>query len=196
MRHDRTWSLTVHLSPRNHAHSPRLLLKMADRLEVERLFSKCCKEILSSSSLVQKAPIFLPKPLVHYLLLVACETSNTASLVQLLKHWNFPDLTLTFSENTFWCRDRVEGYRWQSKAPGGPHESHTKAHRLQKPACITPNEYYGIWCSRELPAECVSAIAVGLYEYVRHNLSIRGGVPPLTVDLTGAYIEDGQLYHR
>ena len=160
---------------------------------VERLFFKCCRHVLASPSLADLVPHLLPKPIAQYLLLIACDINNLIVVTKLIKSWKFSDISLCHTANALWCRDVAEGYRWLAHDITQFHlpETIVRIHQTSI-SCVSPSEYHGVFSARDLSDQCVSAVAVGLYEYVMYNMRVAGTVPPLAVDLSGVMINDGQ----
>ena len=140
---------------------------------VPKLFQLCCSTALASIFLLRRIPFCLPKAVVEFLLILACEERNPLAVQKLVEMWPYPQLTLNHVENKFW--------RTAQAITAG---------------CLAPREYFGIFCWKALTADLVSAIALGLFNHVmyrRSALEANGWRPPHTVDLAGVCIEDGML---
>lgn len=140
---------------------------------VPKLFHLCCKRALGSIFLLEQIPFCLPKSVVEFLLISACEKQRTLSVQKLVEMWPYPGLTLNPVENKFW-----------------------RAAKENTASCLTPREYYGVFCWNMLTPDLVSAFALGLFNHVMYRrpaLIENGWRPPHTIDLTGVCIEDGRL---
>ena len=141
---------------------------------VPKLFQLCCTTALGSIFLLEQIPFCLPKSVVEFLLILACEKRKTLAVQKLIELWPYPELTLNHVENKFWRT--------------------TKANTAE---CLAPREYFGIFCWNVLTVDLVSAIALGLFNhllYRRQALKANGWRPPHTLDLAGFCIEDGMLH--
>ena len=147
---------------------------MAGDCQLPKLFQLCCNTALESIYLLEQIPFCLPKSVVEFLLILACEKRKALAVQKLVELWPYPELTLNHVESKFW-----------------------RTAKANTAECLAPREYFGIFCWNVLTGDLVSAIALGLFNHVmyrRHVLQANGWRPPHTVDLAGVCIKDGMLH--
>ena len=110
------------------------------------LFDRCVHVILHSPSLSEKATLYLPQKISHYVLYEACQSKKFAAVEKIVEAW--PHSTLSFDFLSFpLCRQRRES----SKSP------------------LLAPEYFDVYSSVEF-APCITSIAVGLFKNLHRQI--------------------------
>lgn len=127
----------------------RLSPRVVRNAMMANLFDLCVSVILQSPTLSEKAALYLPQKLSHYILYKACISKKLATVEKLVEAWTYPTLSLDFMSFPT-CKQSRESSN----------------------SCLLSPEYFSIYSSVEL-APCITSIAVGLFNNVYRQVCQR-----------------------
>lgn len=134
--------------------------------EVHSLFDSCISVILRSLNVLENSSRVLPRRISQYILFEACNARDYRAVEVLVRSWSHPDLSFDFMQNRF-CRRKKELSKY----------------------CLEAHNFFNVHSSCDY-TDCVSSIALGLFNNIHTCLKENLACPIKVVDLSKIRISE------